>query len=442
VKRQALVLAGVVALAAALAVPAQTASAAGAVPSAPTSVAVTGTAALDATVTWSAPKTTTAPITGYTVTISPAQRQPNHGVDTLAASARSDRFGALTAGTTYSFVVRAVGRNGASSPVTVTYTAPLPQSFYGLSATGAVVRFPLSGGAGSTVVPSGGSGYAVDDIGDVLVPATGGTSIVLYPASGGAAKTVATGLSITGGLQIDVAGDVFFQSGSNIVELPVTGAAQRTVGAYIGPWTVSSDGTVTTITPGGTFAGMITAVVSYSPSGATTTRTLSSPLQEAATAIRLDGHGNVFFLTAAAGPNWLGWTELPAGSLDTQIVTGSILNELGATYQGGFVEVHDARYCSGTSSPATRCTQAEFAITTRLSVAPDGTQTSIPASGFEIQALGQNATEPGAADDAGDLLVVVASGDTPGLWLVPAAGGAAKRVDAGQFTQLQVNWSA
>ena len=418
------------------------AAAAAAVPSAPSTVAVTGTASLDATVTWAPPRRSPAAITGYTVTMTPAERQPHHGVDTLPASARSDRYGDLTAGRTYTFAVRSVGRSGTSSPVRVTYTAPLPQSFYGLSGTGAVERFPLSGGAGTVVVPSGGSGYTVDDVGDVIVPATGGTSIVDYPASGGAAHTIATGLSITGGLQIDVAGDVFFQSGSNVVELPVTGAAQRTVGPVLGPWTLSADGTVTTISAGGLYAGNITTVASYSPSGVTTTRTLSETLQEFASAIEVDGHGNVFFVASAVGPQWTGWYEVPAGSTTPSIVNGKLLDENGAAYQGGFVEVHDAAFCSFTGAPSTRCTQAQYAVTTRTAVAADGTLSSVPASGFEIGSLATGVDHVGAADAAGDLVVDVPGGDTPGLWLVPAAGGAATRIDPGQFSQLQVNWSA
>jgi hypothetical protein len=440
VKRQALLVAGVVAFAAALVAP-QAASAATAAPAAPTAVAVTGTPSLDATVTWAPPHSTPSAITGYTVSITPAERQPNHGVDALPASARSDRFGDLTAGTTYTFAVRSVSRTGTGSPVRATYTAPLPQSFYGLSATGAVERFPLSGGAGTVIVPSCGSGYAVDDVGDVVVPATGGTSLVVYPASGGAGRTIATGLSITGGLQFDVPGDLFFQSGSNIVELPATGAPQRTVGPFVGPWTVSADGTVTTITSGDLYAGFITAVTTYSPSGTVTTRQLADPLQEFASAIEVDGHGNVFFVASAVGPQWTGWYELPAGSTTESIVDGTLLDENGAAYQGGFVEVHDAAFCSTTGNPALRCTQAQFAITTRTSVAPDGTKTDLPASGFELGSFTTGVDHVGAVDDAGDLLATVPGGDTPGLWLVPASGGAAKLVDAGQFTQLRVNWS-
>jgi hypothetical protein len=442
--RSVFVAAGAAALVVATAVPANAVgTAAYGRPSVPTAVAVSGTASLDATVTWSAP-TGGGRVTGYSVAITPAEQQPNDGVDTLSPAARSDRFGALTAGTTYSFAVRAVGRAGSSAPVAVTYTAPksapATQYAYALSTTGAVERFPVSGGAGTVVVPSGGSGYTTDDNGDVFVPGNGGESIVMYPASG-SSRTIATGLSIAGGLQMDVAGNLYFVSGSSIRELPVTGGAQRSIGTNLGTWYVAADGTVTTTST----SVANTAVVTYpAGDGAATTRTLTTPGPAGyAQAITGDAHGDVFInISAAGGAGYTGWYELAPGSSALTAVDPETLFEAGGANGDGFVMLRSTSWCTapGEDFPGpggTTCVP-DRGVADRYTLGADGTTTRTAMSGLTLGGKDERKANVGAVDAAGDLFVNIPSGPTTGLYRVSATGDVTQ-LDPGQFTQLQVS---
>lgn len=104
--------------------------------SAPTAVRVAGSGS-DADVTWSPPRSG-ANVTGYKVTIRPAESQPDAGVDRLPASARRDHFGDLHIGTTYTFAVRAIAARGTGAAVAIRYRATTPaptaQSLFALDA--------------------------------------------------------------------------------------------------------------------------------------------------------------------------------------------------------------------------------------------------------------------------------------------------------------------
>ncbi|ROS76057.1 fibronectin type III domain protein [Curtobacterium sp. PhB130] len=447
--RAALTAVAAVALIVGGALPAQAAPAA-ATPGAPTAVKVTGVGG-DADVSWSAPRTGPK-ITGWRVTISPAENQPTHGVDKLKASARTDHFGALTARTTYSFAVRAVGAKGLGPAVTVKHTAtgattdPTVQSLFALNAAGAVVRFPVSGTGAPTTIAAKGAGFTADDRGDVFVPSADLTSIVMYPAGGGAAKTVATGLHLTADLRSDVPGNLYWVdsvSGS-IVKLPVTGGAPKTLLGFGAPsasiqraWGVGRDGTVATQAGNGDSLVVNTA----SPSGTTTSRTLTyaggNDTLGYATAVVVDGHGNLYLNERSpGGAGYWGWYLLKPGATVQQHIGTHIAFEYAATNSGTFSLLQSAEWCT---SPAEYGTPGGCAIDrsipNMLVLGSTGSSKTVPVSGITAGSRGANI---GAATESGDVYIDIDQAPTAGLWRVPAAGGPAQQVSAAQFTRLLV----
>lgn len=447
--RAALTAAAAVALIVGGALPAQAAPAA-ATPGAPTSVKVTGVGG-DADVTWGAPRSG-AKVTGWRVTISPAEQQPTHGVDRLRASARTDHFGALTARTTYSFAVRAIGARGLGPAVTVRHTAtgattdPTVQSLFALDASGAVVRFPASGTGTPTTIAAKADGYTADDRGDVFVPSADLRSIVMYPADGGAAKTVATGLHLTADLRSDVPGNLYWVdsvSGS-IVKLPATGGAAKPLVGFSAPstssqsaWAVGRDGTVATQ------AGDASTIVvnTASPAGAVTSRTLTyaggNNTLGYPSAVLVDGRGDVYLdERSPGGAGYWGWYVLKPGATVQQHVGTHLAFEYAATNSGTFSLLQSAEWCT---SPAEYGTPGGCAIDrsvpNMLVLGANGSSKTVPVSGITAGSRGANI---GAATESGDVYVDIDQAPTAGLWRVPAAGGAAQQVSAAQFTRLLV----
>lgn len=409
------------------------------VPGAPTAVAVTG-AADSATVTWSPPRSG-ARVASWRVTVSPAERQPDHGVDRLPARARSDRFGDLTPDTSYTFSVSAVGTHGAGRAVSVRYTAPgsvrTVQSLFALDAAGSVVRFPTSGSGAPTTIAANGSGFTADDVGDVFVPAADGTSIVMYPAGGATARTVATGLHLTADLRSDVAGNLYWVDSVTgaVTELPVTGTAPTAIIPAAGDrWAVGRDGTVSAVTFGR--QGAATTVVSVSPSGVRTTRSIPEDGYRILSGLLADGVGDLYLnytSTGASGAS--GWNVLPAGSSQLVFVKSRIGFEYAATNDRALLLAKSAEWCAAPSEGSPAGCTADKTITTVVARAADGTITERATSGATAQGRG---VYVGAADAAGDLFFDISAGTTPGLWRVAAAGGAAVRLSDGQFTRLLV----
>ncbi|MDR6170557.1 hypothetical protein QE359_001586 [Curtobacterium sp. SORGH_AS776] len=409
------------------------------VPGAPTSVRVTG-AADSATVTWGLPKSG-AKVTSWRVTVSPAQQQPDAGVDRLPASARSDRFGNLTASTAYTFSVRAVGTRGTGKAVSVRYTAPgsvqTVQSLFALDGAGSVVRFPTSGTSAPTTIAPNAAGFTADDVGDVFVPSADRTSIVMYPAGGAAARTVATGLHLTADLRSDVAGNLYWVDSVSgaITKLPVSGAAPTAIIPSAGSgWAVGRDGTVSAVTFG--TQGAATKVVSVSPTGVRTTRSIPETGYRIFAAVIADGGGNLYvnyLSTGASGAS--GWVLLAKGSSELVSAESRIGFTYAATNGRALVSAKSAGWCAAPSEGSPGGCTADKTITSLSSRTADGTTTEQTTSGVTAEGRG---VWIGAADEAGDLFFDVSAGPTTGLWRLDAAGGVAQRLSAGQFSRLLV----
>jgi hypothetical protein len=410
-------------------------------PGAPTSVQVSG-AGDGATLTWNPPRSGAAP-TGWRVTVRPSERQTGGGVEQLPATARSDRFGSIRAGVTYSFSVRATSARGTGPEVRVRYTAPrttVSQSLFAIDASGALLRYPTSGtGAPRTVLTSGAAGYTADDIGDVFVPSADGKSILLVPSGGGAPRVLATGLHVSQDLRSDVEGNLYWVDSVSgaIVKLPVKGAAKAILPSAGTFWAVGRDGTVSAWTASGTTAG---TVASVSPRGVVTTRTVVPTEGNSigyAVGLLADGHGNLYLgVRSPGGSYYNSWYALRAGSSSTTSLGVPTRYQYSAANQDALVLGQSAGWCPAISesSPVNPCV-ADHTVTNLVSVDGSGTVTTGPAtSGLQVPS---NGIFVGAADTAGDLFVN-APERTPGLWRVPATGGAAQQLSTGQSTRLLV----
>lgn len=409
-------------------------------PGAPTAVQVSG-AGDGATLTWGPPRSGAA-ATGWRVAVKPAAGQPNHGVDRLPATARSDRFGSIRAGVTYSFSLRATTSRGNGPEVRVKYTAPrstaVAQSLFALDASGALVRYPTSGTGAPRTVAAQGAGYTADDIGDAFVPSADRTAIMLHPSNGGAPRVLATGLHLTSDLRSDVAGNLYWVDSVSgaITKLPVKGVPTVVLPSAGSYWTVGRDGTVsawTATTSGGT-------VVSASPQGAVRTRTVVPATGNSIgypVALLADGHGSLFLGTRSPGGSWYhGWWSLPAGSSTATNVPAPVRYQFSAANQDSLVLGQSAGWCAALSeaSPINPCV-ADHTVTHLLRADASGKATDSATSGT-LQ-VDSNGLYLGAADTAGDLFVD-AETRTPGLWRIPADGGATTRLATGQFTRLLV----
>lgn len=415
-------------------------------PSAPTSVRVTGSEG-DADVTWGAPRSGPC-VTGYTVTVTPAENQPNGGVDRLPATARWDHFGALRTGTTYTFVVRAVAAKQTGPAVSVRYTAtaaaPTPQSLFALDAQGNVVRFGTgstsTGPTTGTTVATNGTGYTADDRGDVFVPSADLTAILMYPAGGGAARTVATGLHLTADLRSDVAGNLYWVdsvSGS-VTVLPIDGSAPRVVADFgtvqygQQAWVVSRNGIVSTFNG----SPSQTRVAQRSASGVLTVRTWqNNSVVGFVRGLQSDDAGNLFLTQIQDGPGGrFPWFEVRAGESTLTRLFQRDAFEYGATTSTSLRLLRSADWCSSADELAGTC-DVDRSLASEVVVAGDGTQQTLPVTGITA---GSRGAHVGAATDAGDLFLDIDRAPSAGLWRVPAAGGAAQQLSAAQYTRLLV----
>lgn len=411
------------------------------VPSAPVSVKVSGSADA-ATVTWSAPRRSAA-ITGWTVTMTPSEQQPDKGVDKLPASARSDRYGDLTPGVTYTFSVRATNSRGRGPAVAVTYTrpattptTPTSTALYGLDTAGNVVRFPTDGSSTQVTVAPNGAGYTADHAGDVFVPSADRTSIVEYPRDGSAARTVASGLHLSADLRTDDAGDLFWVDATTgaITRLPAAGGTPAVVPGLSSPsdlFAVSSRGAVATFRHAS--AGDVLTV--RTAAGAVTTRTLtgSGPFPSGrADAMALEADDDVYihsWTVGASGYNT--WYLLPLGVTDPTKLADRTAFEIGALSKDGFVLVESKQWCAAPAEYPTPCA-IDRSFSDEL-VRAGTTTTDHAVTG--ITAVDRSPVF-GATDSDGDVFADIPSGPTPGLWRIPAGGGAAQSISTSQFTRL------
>lgn len=413
-------------------------------PGAPTSVRVSG-AGDSATLTWGAPKSG-AKVTGWKVTIAPAQQQPDNGVDRLPAKARSDRFGELSPKTTYRFSVRAIGAKKTGRTILVRYTTPsivtTTQSLYALDASGNVVRFAEDGSGAGKVVAANGTGFAADDVGDVFTPSADLTSILFHPAGGGATRTLATGLHLTPDLRADVAGNLYWiDSVSGAVQkLPVGSSTATTVldlgGTASGSdqryWTVTSDGKVVVF--GGPASKMYVKGTGIAPRSLTSTSGLGIGYPAAVLA---DSHGNVYLdiRSPGAAGSWA-WYLLKPGATAPSVIEPRLAFEYGAANAEGFSLLQSAEWCAAPAEYPTSHTgcKVDRSIPDKLVVGAEGTST-VPVTGLTAGSRGPNT---GAAADDGDVFVDVDSGPSAGLWRVPASGGAAQQLSSAQYSRLLV----
>lgn len=409
------------------------------VPGAPTSVKVSG-AADSATVTWGVPRSG-AKVTSWRVAVTPAERQPDNGVDRLPASARSDRFGDLTSGTTYTFAVRAVGAKGTGAAVSVRYTAPAVttpvQSLFTLDAAGNVLKYPTTGTGAPVTVATAGEGFTADDVGDVFTPSADRTAILFHPAKGGAVQTLATGLHLTPDLRSDVAGNLYWvDSVTGVVNrLPVAGGAPQpwvefapaANASYFKYWTVGRDGTVSTWVSSPSSAVVKTAT----PSGAVTTRTLGYGTAGTfgyVRAVLADAHGNLYYdWSSPGGAGSYIWGVLRAGTTVPVSAEPKLAFEYGAVNGDTFSLLQSREWCTSPAEYGPTGCAIDRTIPDVLVRSADGTTVTKPVTGLTAGNRGSNV---GAADETGDVFIVIDSGPTAGLWRVPAAGGAAQQLSS------------
>ncbi|WP_181429195.1 fibronectin type III domain-containing protein [Curtobacterium sp. MCSS17_008] len=413
----------------------------GAVPGAPTAVRVAGSAD-GAIVTWGAPRSG-ARITGWKVAITPAEDQPDRGVDRLPASARSDRFGHLTPGTEYRFAVRAVGAKRTGPAVTVRYTAPVSvatvQSLFALDESGAVLRFPTTGrGAGRVVVPTGGEGFTADDLGDVFVPSADRSAITMHPAHGGPARTIASGLRLTADLRSDVAGNLYWVDSVSgaITKLPVTGGAPVVVLPSSGvDWAVGRDGTVAVFSTTSPQAPTAT-VTTVRADGVRTTRTVDQPSHAGFSALLADGSGTLYldyWTTGASGATT--WWALPAGSSALVRASPRLAFDHAAVNDRSFVLAQSAEWCAAPAENRPGGCGVDKTLADLVTRDAAGGTTEQTTSGVASPGRGVHI---GAADAEGDLFLAVGSGATPGLWRLSADGGPAQQLATGWYPTLLV----
>lgn len=386
------------------------ANAAPAQPSPPARVAVTGQAD-SATVTWAAGTAVRGvSVTGWSVSISPAEQQPNHGVDDLGPRTRSDRFGYLTAGRTYTFTVRAKSGRTVSAPVSVRYTRPAThvESLYAVTEAGALVRRPVTSGGTWTTVAASGSGYAVDGAGTAYVSSAGGATITAYPERGGS-SVVATGLPVPHGpLYADDAGDLFFTQYRSVLELPHGSSTVKTAGA----------GSVAAVSPNGWVVAQTpsTNVLVYDPSGAQPS--ISGTPYNYLIPFGVDTAGDVYFSNPApdgSGSYTIG--VVPAGSTTyTSLLASDVTVAL--TRDGTLVALRTA---SGDTDARTLWKRTAC-----------GSVTTTPISGLVV------GSAEATADSAGDVFVSPTSGPNTGLVRVPATGGAVEQLGTATYSELSV----
>lgn len=414
------------------------------VPGAPTAVRVTGDAD-SATLTWRGPKHG-AKVTGWKVAVAAVANRHHRQVDRLHPRARSDRFDELSPATTYRFSVRAVGHRGTGRTITLRWTAPpapepeTTQSLFGLDGNGDVVRFADSGSGAKTVVATDGEGFAANADGDVFTPSADGTEILLHPGDGGGISIIASGLHLTPDLRSDAEGNLYWTDSVTgaVQQLPVGTSTQKTVldlgGVATGSdrrfWTVTPDGEVVVL--GGTVHQPYVKGTGMAP------RTFIGPGGSTVgypAGVLADSHGNVYVdirSTGGAG-SWV-WYQLKPGATQLTRIEPRYAFEYAAANADGFSLLQSAEFCPAPSEYRPGGCTIDRGIPDKLVVGSGGTST-VPVTGLTAGSGGEHL---GAASADGDVFVSIDRGPSVGLWLVPAAGGAAQQLDAAQYSRLLV----
>lgn len=412
-----------------------------AVPGTPIDVSVSGTADT-ATLHWRAPRGS-APITGWTVTTKPVEQRPDNGVERLPKRARSHCFESLTPGTTYTFSVRATNQRGSGKAVSVQYTTPITATpdttaLYGLDAAGNVVRFPTDGSSTAAVVAPNGAGYTADQQGDVFVPTADRTGVVVYPHDGSAPRTVTSGQHVSPDLHADLAGNVYWIDSATtaVTKLPAAGGAPVSTGlrAPSGLWSVATNGTIAVFQR----ANSANTLTERTVTGKVTTRTLANTNALSggttdAVLVEADGDAYLHVITPGAA-GYTSWNVVPVGSVTATRIADRTAFEAGAVSPDGFVLLESAQWCTYPSELPISPTGCDIDRSFSDAVVRAGsTTTDVPVTG--IVSASRNLVI-GAVDSDGDVFVDITGGSTPGLWRVPAGGGAAQQVSTAQFSRL------
>jgi hypothetical protein len=419
------------------------------VPGAPTAVRVTGDADR-ATLTWRAPKHG-ATVTGWKVAVAAVANRHDRQVDRLHPRARSDRFDDLSPATTYRFSVRAVGHRGTGRTITLRWTAPpapepeTTQSLFALDGSGDVVRFPTSGTDEPTTVATDGAGFTANADGDVFTPSADRTAILLHPADGGGTETIASGLHLTADLRSDVEGNLYWLDSvtGTVQKLSVHGGAAATVVTFAPAestatrtlWAVGRDGTVSTFSS--TSRGGV--VNTASPAGTVTKRTVVAPNGSGLgylNGLLADGQGTLYVsYQAFGGSGYSGWYAIAAKATTFTLFEPRTAYQYAAVNSTHLTQLQSAEWCPAASEGSPTGCHVDQTLTHLVTRDAAGTLTEHAMSGPTANGRGAFV---GAADEAGDVFVVIDGGPTPGLWRVGAGGGAAEQLSSAQYSRLLV----
>ncbi|PZF26707.1 hypothetical protein DEJ35_15390 [Curtobacterium sp. MCPF17_051] len=420
------------------------------VPGAPTAVRVTGDAD-SATLTWRGPDRG-AKVTGWKVAVDAVANRHDHQVHRLHPRARSDRFDELSPATTYRFSVRALGHRGTGRTVTLRWTSPpapepeTTQSLFALDGNGDVVRFPTSGTDEPTTVATDGAGFTANADGDVFTPSVDGTAILLHPADGGETETIASGLHLTPDLRSDAEGNLYWVDSVTraVQKLSVRGGAAASVVAFAPPetsatrtlWAVGRDGTVSTFSS--TSRGGV--VNTASPAGTVTKRTVVAPNGSGLgylNGLLADGQGTLYVsFQAFGGSGYSGWYAIAAASTTITLFEPRTAFQYAAVNSTHLTQLQSAEWCPSASEGSPKGCHVDQTLTHLVARDAAGTLSEHTMSGPTANGRGAFV---GAADEDGDVFVVIDGGPTPGLWRVGADGGAAEQLSSAQYSRLQVS---
>ncbi|WP_181421184.1 fibronectin type III domain-containing protein [Curtobacterium sp. MCSS17_011] len=422
------------------------------VPGAPTAVRVTGDAD-SATLTWRGPKHG-AKVTGWKVAVAAVANRHDRQVDRLHPRARSDRFDELSPATTYRFSVRALGHRGTGRTITLRWTAPpapapepeTTQSLFALDGNGDVVRFPTSGTDAPATVVTDGAGFTANADGDVFTPSADHTAILLHPADGGVTETIASGLHLTPDLRSDAEGNLYWVDSVTraVQKLSVRGGAAASVVAFAPPessatrtlWAVGRDGTVSTFSS--TSRGGV--VNTASPAGTVTKRTVVAPNGSGLgylNGLLADGQGTLYVsFQAFGGSGYSGWYAIAAASTTITLFEPRTAFQYAAVNSTHLTQLQSAEWCPSASEGSPKGCHVDQTLTHLVARDAAGTLSEHTMSGPTANGRGAFV---GAADEDGDVFVVIDGGPTPGLWRVGADGGAAEQLSSAQYSRLQVS---
>lgn len=109
--------------------------------------------------------------------------------------------------------------------------------------------------------------------------------------------------------------------------------------------------------------------------------------------------------------------------------------ELVAVNSTSFFLLRSAEWCAAISEGVPNGCAIDRSVRDMLVRGSDETTRAVPVSGIQATT---RFPSPGAASDDGDVYVSITDGATPGLWRIPAGGGAAQLLSSAQYSRLTV----